>query len=286
MDESVKDLFGYINEVAVVTGAASGMGKETAKLLIELGAEVYALDVKEINLPGAKHIRTNLLDKESLHNALQKLPEKIDKIFAIAGMAAGDPVDIVMVNFVGHKYLIENLIPIMSKNGAITIVASTGGMHWMKNLQNVLEFINLSEFDEARVWLEARRNDPNVLGGETYPLMPYIFSKQCLIAYAKMKAWALAEKGIRINTISPGTTRTSMSKDLPEPEELPEEMRNMLVSPIKRYAEPIEQAWTLVFLNSKLASYISGADLPVDFGWTAGVLTGKTQLPMKIEFTG
>jgi len=39
-----------------------------------------------------------------------------------------------------------------------------------------------------------------------------------------------------------------------------------------------------IFLNSKLASYISGVDLPVDYGWTAGVLMGKTQLPLKIEF--
>ncbi|MEM1530423.1 MAG: hypothetical protein QXH19_03145 [Candidatus Bathyarchaeia archaeon] len=110
-------------------------------------------------------------------------------MFAIAGIATGDPVDIVMVNFVGHKYLIENFIPRMPNGGAIVIVASTSGINWMTNLQNILEFINLSEFDEMRTWLEARRSDPNVLGGEEYPLMPYIFSKQCLIAYAKLKAW-------------------------------------------------------------------------------------------------
>lgn len=281
----VKELFGYINQVAVVTGVASGMGYETAKLLTGLGAEVYGLDIRNVDLQGVKYVPANLLSKESLDAALEKLPSRIDKVFAIAGIAVGDPIDIVMVNFVGHKYLIENMLPRMPRGGAIVMVASTGGMNWKENLKNVLEFIRVSDnLTEARKWLEARLDDPNVLGGEEQPIMPYIFSKQCIVAYAKLKAWELAEKEIRINTVSPGTTRTPMSKDLPEPTELPEKVRRTLVSPINRYAQPIEQAWPIIFLNSRLASYISGVNLSVDYGWTAGAEFGRTYVPTKLEF--
>lgn len=52
----MKDYFGYKNKICVVTGAASGIGKKTAELLIELDAEVYALDITKIELEGAKKI--------------------------------------------------------------------------------------------------------------------------------------------------------------------------------------------------------------------------------------
>jgi len=65
MDDLVKNLFGYAGKVAVVTGAASGIGRETAKLLVELGANTYGLDVKEINIPNVKYIPVNLLKRDN-----------------------------------------------------------------------------------------------------------------------------------------------------------------------------------------------------------------------------
>ncbi len=51
-----------------------------------------------------------------------------------------------------------------------------------------------------------------------------------------------------------------------------------IISLIGRYAKAAEQAWTLVFLNSNLASYISGADIVVDYGFSGGIYTGQVDL--------
>jgi NAD(P)-dependent dehydrogenase (short-subunit alcohol dehydrogenase family) len=286
----VKDLFGYEDETAVVTGAASGIGKATAELLVEFGAEVYGLDVKEVKVPGVKHVPMDLNKKESIELALRRLPSKVDKVFAVAGVAGVfytgrtfDPVDVVTINFVGHRHLIENLIPRMSEGCAIAIIASIGGMGWVTNLQNVSALLNIPGFDEARAWLEAHRDDPKVIGGPREAQRPYCFSKECLIAYAKMRSWQLAEKGIRINTVSPGITETPMLPDFAKiVGTTVEQMGKSVLSPIGRYAKPIEQAWPLIFLNSKLASYISGADLPVDFGFTGGAYTGQIRFPVSL----
>ena len=60
----MKNLFGYEGKTVVVTGAASGMGKATAELLVELGANVYALDWAEVKVDGiVKYIHTDLSKK-------------------------------------------------------------------------------------------------------------------------------------------------------------------------------------------------------------------------------
>lgn len=81
------NVLNYQGKKVVVTGAASGMGEVTAKLLIEQGAEVYALDINEPNFPVKQFIKINLGDKESIDQAVSQLPEKIDRIFSVAGIA-------------------------------------------------------------------------------------------------------------------------------------------------------------------------------------------------------
>lgn len=71
----MKDYFGYQDKICVVTGAASGMGKATAEMLVNLGAKVYALDWAEVHVEGVeKYIKTDLSQKESIDNAFQQIP--------------------------------------------------------------------------------------------------------------------------------------------------------------------------------------------------------------------
>ena len=67
----MKDYYGYKNKICIVTGAASGIGKATVELLIDLNAEVYALDINRIELPGIKKfIEVDLNNKESIDKAM------------------------------------------------------------------------------------------------------------------------------------------------------------------------------------------------------------------------
>ena len=75
----VKELFGFQNKNIVITGAGSGMGKEAARLLTELGANVYAaVRRKPLDFEVTKEIRTELSTKEGLDDFLAQLPEEIE----------------------------------------------------------------------------------------------------------------------------------------------------------------------------------------------------------------
>lgn len=83
----MKNYLGYKDKVCVVTGAASGMGKATCEILINLGAKVYAMDLAPITLPVEKAIELNLGDRESIDKAFSEVPAEIDRFFGIAGVS-------------------------------------------------------------------------------------------------------------------------------------------------------------------------------------------------------
>ena len=79
----MKDYFNYLGKICVVTGAASGIGKATAEMLVELNAEVYLLDKNTIRIPGAKYVYVDLNDKNSIDAAFNEIPERIDSFFGV-----------------------------------------------------------------------------------------------------------------------------------------------------------------------------------------------------------
>ena len=271
----MRDIFGYQGKRVVVTGAASGMGQATVRLLVELGAEVYALDVKEVAEPVRKYVSTDLSRQESIDAALAQIPGHVDRIFTCAGLPGPPFSDIAvnLVNFVGHRHLVESLLPRMSEGGAIAMIASVGGMAWQMNFATVSQLLATQDFEAARAWLEANPEAARGFGEVNSGLNAYGFSKQCLVAYVKTKAWGLGRRKIRINTLSPGTTETPMTPAFNQA--YGKEVCDLLVGSIGRYATPEEMANPLVFLNSDMASYISGHDLQVDYGFVAAILTGQ-----------
>jgi NAD(P)-dependent dehydrogenase (short-subunit alcohol dehydrogenase family) len=72
----MKDYFGYAGLNCVVTGASSGMGKATAEMLVELGADVYALDRNPCDVPGIKKfVSVSLSDPQSIDAAFAEMPK-------------------------------------------------------------------------------------------------------------------------------------------------------------------------------------------------------------------
>ena len=258
------DALGYRGKTVTLTGAASGMGDAAARLLVDLGAEVHALDIAEISAPVAQTIRVDLKDEASIDAALSDLPTKIHAHFNCAGVPHPPfpASDCVLINFVGLRYLTEALIPRMYSASTITSIASTAGMAWAMNLIQIDEFLALDGFGAAKAWL-----DDSPLAD------PYGFSKQAIIVYTMRRAKALAERDVRINCISPSPTSTAFMDHLTKA--IPEEAVKLFCPSAGRFADAQEIGRALVMLGSDLACFVSGQNLPVDFGYTAEVRMGQ-----------
>ena len=95
----LKKLFGYEGKSVVITGAASGMSRSATELLLELGANVYAIDVNPIDLPVKKAYHADLSDKEQIDKVISSLPKKIDVLFLCHGI----------VGFKGRELLVQKV---------------------------------------------------------------------------------------------------------------------------------------------------------------------------------
>jgi len=265
----MQDVLGYEGKNVVITGAASGMGLAAAQLLVDLGAVVYALDIAEVSVPVEKAIATDMKDSASIDAAISQLPDSIYALFNCAGVPSPpfSREDTVLINFTGLRYLTENLLPRMQEGGGIASIASTAGMGWKPALDSVREFLALdNSFESARSWL-----DDNL---EAAP-DGYGFSKQCIIVYTMSMAQELARKGIRINCIAPSPTDSAFMKQLKGEGQIPDEAVELFLPSNGRYATGADMGQPLVLLNSKLAGFVSGNNLPIDFGYCAEVVMGQ-----------
>lgn len=262
----MKDYFGYKNKICVVTGAASGIGKKTAELLIELDAEVYALDITKIELEGAKKfIEVDLSSKESIDLAMKQLPEHIDSFFGVAGLSGAKTnyYKTFTVNYIANKYITEEYLKNrMSAGGTIAYVTSTGGLYWDKYAHEFEKFTNAKTWDEMIEALHKQAKE-TTLGMMAYPL-----SKRALNYYMAKLAIELGPEKIRVNALLPGSTDTGMKKEF----EVEAGGMDALVAETgtaKRLATPEEMAEPLIFLNSDMATFITGLPLIVDAGTNA-----------------
>ena len=250
--------FGYKDKVCVVTGGSNGIGKAVSEILVSLGAKVYVLDIYECKVPGiTQFISCNLSDKNEIDKAFELIPKEIYSFFGVAGMSgiSTDYITTFNANFTSNKYIIDKYVKWRMKDGAsILFVGSTAGSNWIKYKEEQSKFVNSSSWEDTQKLLEP-------LARKSPTSFAYMFSKRCLCMYSMQKAVEYGQLGIRVNTILPGLTNTSMK----------EEFQNSQGSIIteadifEKVANPIEIAYPCVFINSKLASFISGAELKVDY---------------------
>lgn len=265
----MSDILGYQGQNVVITGAASGMGQAAAGLLVELGARVYALDIAPVSVPVASAIAVDMKDPASIDAAVEQLPASVYALFNCAGVPCPpfSAEDTVLINFCGLHYLTEALLPRIAAGGAVASIASTAGMAWRPKLDVLKDFLAQgSDFDSARQWLH---DNPEAWTDG------YGFSKQCIIAYTMLKAKELAARNIRINCISPSPTDSGFMTRLKGEGKMPAEAVDLFLPSNGRYASGDDMGQPLVLLNSKLAGFVSGNNLPVDFGYSAEIYMGQ-----------
>ena len=228
-------------KVAIVTGAASGIGKASVELFRGEGATVVGADVAEgadmvCDAGSEDDVRRLVEDTVAKHG-------RLDAMFANAGISGGltsireqtaeDWAEILRINLIGPFLAIKYAAPAMAKSGGGSIVctASVAGLR-------------------------------SGAGGAAYSA-----SKAGVINLVQTAANQLSGSGVRVNAICPGLIETGMTRMIYDlARSSGQEERIGELNPQRRGGEPIEIAHAALFLASDEASYVNGAALVVDGG--------------------
>lgn len=239
------------DKVAIVTGGASGIGEATVRLFVQEGAKVTIADMNEEKGEAlAKElgdstifVKTNVTNESEVENMVNKTVEtfgKLDILFNNAGIGDLHPTDelsfehwqrTISVNLDGVFLVAKHAIRVMKKNGSGSIV----------NTASILGHVG-----DAQV-------------------ASYAASKGAVANLTRALAVEFAQDNIRVNAVCPGYVITPLI------DQLDEEAREYLVTqhPIGRLGKPEEIAKAVLFLASDDASFVTGANLLVDGGYTA-----------------
>ncbi|UII25737.1 SDR family oxidoreductase [Fulvivirga maritima] len=249
-------MFEFKGKVAIVTGAASGMGLAAARAYAKGGAAVGLVDindaseyVKEIESAGGKAIaiQCDVSDENSAKEAVKKVVDtfgRLDVAFNNAGIQ-NDAKDIVEVS--GEEF---------DKTVAI-------------NLKGIWNFMKY-ELEQMGKQGSGSVVNNSSLGGlvGVAGRGAYHAAKHGVLGLTKSSALEYAERGIRINAICPGIIETPMVTAMLERE--PDAMNYLIEDvPAKRLGEAEEIADVVMWLSSNYSSYVTGQAIPVDGGYTS-----------------
>lgn len=271
---SPADPWGYRDRRVVVTGAASGMGRATSEILVALGAEVIGVDIQEVQVDGIAEVRhLDLADRAAIDRCVEAISSSarsVDALFNVAGIpGTGDPRTVLAINFCGLRRFTEAIIPALPDGGAICSIGSTAAVNWQYHVDDLLDVVTLDDDGTA---LDRLLDRLPRLG------YPYDVSKEAVNVYTAWRSISLNQVGIRINCVNPGGTFTPASREFTKAVRSKEGGAAMIdhwPALMGRMAQPAEQAWPMVFLNSPYASFVTGACLYVDAGLTSGIFTGQ-----------
>ena len=239
-------------KTAIVTGAASGIGKSTSLLFAEEGAKIVVADlnvesgndvVQEIKRKGGEAIfvKVDTSNYEDAKKCVEQAVAKFGKLdiavnnAGIAGQAqtVGEfDIDgwnkVIAVNLSGVFYGMRYQIPAMLKYGGGSIV-----------------------------------NISSILGSVAFPgAAAYVSSKHGIIGLTKTAALDHSKNGIRINAVGPAFVDTPMISDIDH-----DELKK--IHPIGRLAKPEEIAQLILWLASDKSSFVTGSYYPIDGGYLA-----------------
>ena len=247
----------FDGKVALVTGAASGIGEAAARLFAERGARVALLDVD----PRGADVAKALSD------------EGAEASFFSCDVSSSDAVRAAVDGTVAHFGRLDCAYNNAGISGPPHPVGEMPEEQWRRGLDVMLTGVFLCMQAEIPHLLEAGGGSiVNCASGAGLIGFPgqaaYVAAKHGVLGLTKTAALEYGSQGIRINAICPGTARTSMVEDvIRETPELEAELHRL--HPIGRIAEPREIAEAALWLCTPGSSFVSGTGLVVDGGYVA-----------------
>jgi NAD(P)-dependent dehydrogenase (short-subunit alcohol dehydrogenase family) len=242
----------YEGKTVVVTGGNSGIGLATAKLFHDEGAKVAISGRDQKTLDEAvKTIGNGTL---AVKADVSKLAD-IDKFFAQV-VAKFGKIDVLFANAGVAKFA-----PIADSNEQLydeNFDINVKGMYF--TLQKAIPYLN----DNAGIVL----NSSVVNSKGTPGASVYAATKAAVRSLARTFSAELAERGIRVNVVSPGPIETPILGRTGLPQEALDQWSQQVKTsnPMKRFGQPKEVGHAVLFLGGPEASYITGVDLNVDGG--------------------
>jgi len=247
-------LFDLTGKVAIVTGAARGIGKSIAVELARAGADVVVSDiipekgtVNQIKKLKRKtiYIKTDISDKKQVENLINKTIKQFKKIDILVNNAGvyipGNTVDLpeetwdktMDINLKGPFLCSQQALKYMKKGASIINISSVAGI----------------------------KGSP---GGAAYSA-----SKGGIRLFTKALAAEVGSLGIRVNSIHPGLIDTPMTSAFTKNKKVLQPMMSKFL--IKRVGNPVDIAGPAVFLASDAAAYMTGSEIVADGGWIAAL---------------
>lgn len=238
-------------QLVVITGAANGIGRAIAERFIREGADAI---LASRNMETARQVfegnrqvlamleadATNVNDLDKIAEAVKRTGRKVKAVVPVVGNGPQSPISEVTpeqfhltmdLNVFSAFFTVQKLLPYMSDRSSIVLISSIAGFQGGKN---------------AAV---------------------YNAAKAAVRSLARSFSGELAEKGIRANAISPGPTDTKAFTEFVRGDD---ELRNQIVSqlPIGHIGQPSEIAAIALFLASDESSFVTGAEIIADGGFT------------------
>jgi NAD(P)-dependent dehydrogenase (short-subunit alcohol dehydrogenase family) len=239
-------------KVCVITGAAGGIGAESARLFEEEGAHVVGVDLKE-GAPGEMSIAADVTDEDAVIEMYGRAREafgRIDVLFNNAGISPPDDVSVLETSAEAWQRVQDvNLksVFLCCKHGIPHLLDTGGG-----------SVINTASFVA-------------VMGAATSQIS-YTASKGGVLSLTRELGVEFARRRVRVNALCPGPVDTPLLRELyaNDPEAA---ARRMVHVPMGRFAEAVELANAALFLASDEASYITASTFLVDGGLSGAYVT-------------
>jgi NAD(P)-dependent dehydrogenase (short-subunit alcohol dehydrogenase family) len=260
--------------VAVVTGAASGMGRACARRLAPACDHLVLADLADVDVSGidaagdVQVVRCDVADPSDVADlaACAGDTDGVRWLVHAAGVSPsmGDAARMFTVDLVGTVRVVAAFEPVMARGGAAVLFASMAPHLLATGSDPDLDAILVDPLADAAA---ARFATAPAIAGD--PAMAYAWAKRGVMRLAAARAAAWASRGARINTVSPGSIDTPMGR-----QELAVQpaMRSMLDrTPAGRLGREDDIAAAVEFLLSDDATYITGTDLLVDGGLMATI---------------